>query len=48
MLIFKIRCKFTIKFSNMQDFCKKKTFICLKICIYARFVVPLYPEMNKL
>lgn len=47
MLIFKIRCKFTIKNLNTQDFCEKKHDIHLKICIYARFVVPLHSEINR-
>ena len=36
------------KYFEYARFLEKKTFIPPKICIYAIFVVPLHPEMNKL
>ena len=35
-------------FFEYAKFLQKKTFIAVKICIYAIFVVPLHSELNNL
>ena len=35
------------KIFEYARFLQKKTFISLKICVYARFVVPLRSEFNR-
>lgn len=45
MLIFQNPLQIYYKYFEYARFLQKKTFIPLKICIYARIVVSLHPEI---